>query len=69
MFRITLQKLVGCSIVTAEKGTFKNQIDMFRITLQKLVGFLLVVLFYGVSALFGSFNVELDFKQFSLVQV
>ena len=30
------------------------------------VGWLLA-LFYGVSTLFGSFNAELDFKQFSLV--
>ena len=40
---------------------------------QKLFGWLLV-LFYGISSLFGSFNTELShfdksFKQFSLVKV
>ena len=43
--------------------------DMFVPKTKYLVGGWLVVLFYGLSNLFGSFNPELNFNQFTWVQV
>ena len=44
-----------------------KQCGRFTTTIETVVW--LAVLFYGVSTLFGSFNAELNFKQFNLVYV
>ena len=48
-------------------NNFESRIQQrFQVKDGHLIGWL-VVLFYGVSALFWSFNAELNFKQFNLV--
>ena len=45
----------------------KIAVGLFKILLTELKVDWLVVLLYGISIFFGSFNAELNFKQFSLV--